>query len=203
MRKCSGNNEKGLTLVEVLAALVILGILFVGIMTIFPQMTLFNEKTEAKLDTMNLARQEMAAITAQNKWERLLVPGTDVVDATLPDFLLDTTVMSEMALLNYSLPPLETSDYLRFNKNVVSKGYRYEADVYKVCEKYLNTTLIGTEEPPAGSCEKMDRIKLYKVHLKIYKSNTSVGGSEQLSSETYSFVPYRAYEEDAAESPGG
>jgi len=32
-------NDRGLALVEVLAAIVILGILFVGIMSIFPQMT--------------------------------------------------------------------------------------------------------------------------------------------------------------------
>lgn len=56
-------NQKGLTLVEVLAALVILGIVFIGIMTVFPQMTIFNEKTETKLDTMNLARQEMNSFT--------------------------------------------------------------------------------------------------------------------------------------------
>ena len=55
-------NEKGLTLVEVLASLVILGIVFIGFMIIFPQMTLFNKKTEIKLETMNLARQEMAYI---------------------------------------------------------------------------------------------------------------------------------------------
>lgn len=55
--------QSGLTLIEVLAALVILGIVFIGIMSVFPQMTLFNEKSDAKLDTMNLARQEMATFT--------------------------------------------------------------------------------------------------------------------------------------------
>lgn len=54
--------EEGLTLIEVLASLVILGIVFIGFMNIFPQMTVFNEKTETKLDTMNLARQEIVEI---------------------------------------------------------------------------------------------------------------------------------------------
>ena len=45
-----------MTLVEILASLVILGIVFVSFMTIFPQMTLFNERTETKLETMNEAR---------------------------------------------------------------------------------------------------------------------------------------------------
>uniref|UniRef100_UPI0035618A83 PulJ/GspJ family protein n=1 Tax=Planomicrobium okeanokoites TaxID=244 RepID=UPI0035618A83 len=102
MRKCSGSNEKGLTLVEVLAALVILGILFVGIMTIFPQMTLFNEKTEAKLDTMNLARQEMAAITAQDKWKKIieLTPLDPLTN--IPEFLDDVKIHDEMVALGYT-----------------------------------------------------------------------------------------------------
>ncbi|MCG7344998.1 type II secretion system GspH family protein [Sporosarcina sp. ACRSL] len=49
-------NERGMTLVEILAALVILGIVFVGFMTVFPQMTNFNEKTESKLSAMNEVR---------------------------------------------------------------------------------------------------------------------------------------------------
>ena len=55
-------NERGLTLVEILAALVILGIVFVGFMTVFPQMTNFNEKTYSKLETMNLARNKLNEI---------------------------------------------------------------------------------------------------------------------------------------------
>ena len=41
---------------EILAALVILGIVFVGFMTVFPQMTNFNEKTGTKLGAMNETR---------------------------------------------------------------------------------------------------------------------------------------------------
>ena len=55
-------NEKALTLVEILATLALLSIVFVGIMSVFSQMTLFNDKTYEKLDTMNLARQEMSAL---------------------------------------------------------------------------------------------------------------------------------------------
>lgn len=60
--KSHKGNEKGMTLVEILAALVILGIVFIGFMTIFPQMTNFNEKTESKLETMNLARNKLDEI---------------------------------------------------------------------------------------------------------------------------------------------
>lgn len=56
MIKRKTTEESGLTLVEILASLVILGIVFVAFMTIFPQMTLFNNRTETKLETMNEAR---------------------------------------------------------------------------------------------------------------------------------------------------
>ncbi|GKV68797.1 hypothetical protein NCCP2716_12950 [Sporosarcina sp. NCCP-2716] len=55
-QKPNSNREAGLTLVEILVSLVILGIVFVAFMTIFPQMTLFNSRTETKLETMNEAR---------------------------------------------------------------------------------------------------------------------------------------------------
>ena len=53
-------SESGMTLVEILAALVILGIIFIGFMTVFPQMTAFNQKTGDKLETMNSAKIELA-----------------------------------------------------------------------------------------------------------------------------------------------
>ncbi|WP_438298177.1 type IV pilus modification PilV family protein [Sporosarcina sp. FA15] len=56
------NNEKGITLVEILAALVILGIVFISFMTIFPQMNNINNRTETKLVTMNIAKQELAKL---------------------------------------------------------------------------------------------------------------------------------------------
>lgn len=56
------DNESGVSLVEILAALVILGIVFISFMAIFPQMNLFNQRTESKLVTMNLAKQELAEL---------------------------------------------------------------------------------------------------------------------------------------------
>lgn len=49
-------NEKGVTLVEILAADTMLGIVIITSMTVFSQMTKFNMKTESKLETMNEAR---------------------------------------------------------------------------------------------------------------------------------------------------
>ncbi|WP_158233603.1 MULTISPECIES: PulJ/GspJ family protein [unclassified Sporosarcina] len=55
-------NEKGFTLVEILAALTILGTVFISFMTIFPQMTNMNDRTEAKLETMNIAKSLLSEI---------------------------------------------------------------------------------------------------------------------------------------------
>lgn len=59
-------NNKGMTLVEILATLVLLGIVFIGIMGVFSQMSLFNSKTSTKLDTMNLAQQEVSIIKSKS-----------------------------------------------------------------------------------------------------------------------------------------
>lgn len=182
-------NEKGLTLVEVLAALVILGIVFVGIMTIFPQMTLFNAKTEAKLDTMNLAREEMADIVAADKWQKLLVSSAVTPDTGLPDYLSDTQIDNNMTALGYTLIS-RTATMATYLKET---DYRYEVDIYLNCETYLNPSVIGTP-PTSGMCAKLEPIKLYRTHLKLYKENDISTGTYQLSSETFSFLSYEAVE---------
>lgn len=187
MRKCSGSNEKGLTLVEVLAALVILGILFVGIMTIFPQMTLFNDKTEAKLDTMNLARQEMAKISDGSLWKREY----DSSLGELPEFLSELRIENEMANLNYlvNASDLGTSDYRRFYNN--SGGdYLYIADIYTICEPFQNPNP-ATPPPSSTSCAEADKIKLYKAHLQVMIETQPGSGTYRVSSETYSYIPYK------------
>lgn len=189
MTKCSGNNEKGLTLVEVLAALVILGILFVGIMTIFPQMTLFNEKTEAKLDTMNLARREMAKISDGTLWVREY----DSSIGHTPHFLqvigpvtgTDINMKTVMASLSYDKNTTDpgTLDYERFY-NTSSADYLFVADVYTQCEPF-------PPPPAAGSCEPTDLVKLHKVHLKVLMETQPGSGTYRVSSETFSYIPYK------------
>lgn len=78
-RKSNSNREAGLTLVEILASLVILGIVFVAFMTIFPQMTLFNSRTETKLETMNEARIVL------EEYKNKTVPKTSLSNAACPN----------------------------------------------------------------------------------------------------------------------
>ncbi|QUW22514.1 type II secretion system protein [Sporosarcina sp. Marseille-Q4063] len=135
-------NDKGLSLIEVLASLVILGIVFVGFMTIFPQMTLFNKKTEIKLETMNLAREEIALI--KNKKEPYVSPLNQndinaIILGTNETVIKNPVDLSKNALrINY-----EKNDYI------------YEADFYT------------DPVPDLDSKIHPENIILYKVHLKV------------------------------------
>lgn len=189
--------EKGLTLVEVLAALVILGIVFVGVMTVFPQMTTFNAKTEVKLDTMHLARQEMASILHASKWEKILETSATDPTSLEPEFLSSALIDKELMELNYSKLPAEslanspyTADsYVRYQKD---GDYRYVADIYLQCEAFLLKEQTATGPGTKVQCAQEDRVKLYKVHLKVFSNKASQNGSYRLSSETYSYIRYAA-----------
>lgn len=182
MQKYRRSNEKGLTLVEVLAALVILGILFVGIMTIFPQMTLFNEKTEAKLDTMNLARQEMAAIVTPDpplNW----VGERDVIDPTsyksfemrIPEVMVNFPVDPGLESYKEVVKSSEGTGFVRYQR---SDEYQYEVDIYLECESFLEDDT-SIDIP----CDDPKFTQLYKMHLKVFKDN-------RLSSETYAYIKF-------------
>lgn len=162
-------SEKGLTLVEVLAALVILGIVFVGIMTVFPQMTLFTNKTEAKLDTMNLARQEMAAISTAD-WLGDRSEEDPVIYEKFADKYEQT--MTSLAYTKVS----EQNGYVRFEKQ---DGYRFEVDIELACTTFLTET-----ETSLLKCDDPSLAQLHKAHLKIYQDG-------RISSETYGFLQYR------------
>lgn len=158
------NSQKGLTLVEVLAALVILGILFVGIMTVFPQMTLFNNKTEAKLDTMNLARQEMTKITSHT------YNSTELTDLSvkLKEVLNKKEDGSPIHTPNpYSIIKSDTSTYSNYSIFNSKSKFPYDLHVYKMED------LSGT-------------ISLYKVILQIKTSSSNP------NSETYGYIEVKA-----------
>lgn len=153
--------QKGLTLVEVLAALVLMGIIFVGIMTVFPQMTLINGKTEAKLDTMNLARQEMTKITKNpydldemedlsSKLKEVLNKKEDGTNITLPN---PYTINSDTS----------NSDYNKYMVSHLNSSLPYEIMVYKAPD------LVGN-------------ISLYKVILQIKTTSSNP------KSETFGYI---------------
>lgn len=134
------HNNKGLTLVEIIATVALIGIVFVGVMSVFPQMSLFNEKTFTKLDTMNLARQEISEMKALSftgtpvEIRQQLI--TDPVMAYLPNPAFNETNASG-----------ETIHYFEKTKGT----YRYELRFYET-PKFSGEAALG---------------KLYQVHLTV------------------------------------
>lgn len=109
------NNQQGLSLVEILATLVIIGIVFIGIMAIFPQMTLFNERTEVKLDAMSIARAEVELIKQLQVDSFGTNIGTELEEFHPDVEVVNSTVgVSGEIILSYQLP----------------NGYYIEAYVY-------------------------------------------------------------------------
>lgn len=135
------HNKNGLTLIEVLATLVILGIVFVGIMNIFPQMTLFNAKTYTKLDTMNLAQQEMSDIKSLK-----ILPSVEVpVDRF-------TKKINEINYAKRVGPKVENGEeFYEFTKIQSGNGYKYELRLFS------KPDFTGNANTPS----------LHKIHLII------------------------------------
>ncbi|WP_343034995.1 prepilin-type N-terminal cleavage/methylation domain-containing protein [Sporosarcina jiandibaonis] len=138
MKSSHAECEKGLTLIEVLASLVILGIVFIGFMNIFPQMTVFNKKTETKLDTMNLAKQEIVEIKSYELSDPL----------SFEQILKFNPIASEVIS--------EDSDDIEIE---------YEKNDYKYRITINNENALKDED---GDSEiKSKNIGLYKVHIQI------------------------------------
>lgn len=59
-------NEKGLTLIEVLASIVLLSIVIVSFLSLFPQITLFNNVTEKNLQAAAVAKEVRVLVKEQD-----------------------------------------------------------------------------------------------------------------------------------------
>jgi prepilin-type N-terminal cleavage/methylation domain-containing protein len=157
------HTQKGLTLVEVLAALVILGIVFISIMTVFPQMSLFNIKTETKLDTMNIARQEMTEFVKN-------ASGGNV----------STPTIIEPKLINQFDVVGTVSNFHRIDDDVSSTKddhYLYSFIARVDGGKEFKFEILVFDQPDLSGA-----VSLYKTILKIKTIEN------QLSSETYGYI---------------
>ena len=159
-------NQAGLTLIEVLAALVILGIVFIGIMTVFPQMSAFNGKTESKLDTMNLARQEMASFTKNDViYSYFSVENNFSVEHNDFKLFIEDKLKNLYSIESISEEDPINDDYLVYK--LVKEGTNYEYQIFK--------------NPDIGRGSSAE-ISLYRVILSVSsESNTPV-------SKTYGYL---------------
>lgn len=64
------NDQKGLTLIEILASIVILGIVFTGMLGFFSQTVNFSTHNENKITSINLAEKMLSEYKATNSYMR-------------------------------------------------------------------------------------------------------------------------------------
>ena len=170
-------NRKGLTLVEVLAALVILGIVFIGIMSVFPQMTLFNEKTETKLDTMNLARQEIQKFISVNSSEGNLDFNLFKNNMAVKFPSAEYSYLEGTARLNMIT---QLSTKLAIDENTKHYDFLLHGDFLYVFQTNKVAEL--------NEAEMTGLTSINKVILSIFVIENSV--VKNLSSETYGYLEY-------------
>ncbi|WP_303971302.1 prepilin-type N-terminal cleavage/methylation domain-containing protein [Sporosarcina ureae] len=125
-------NERGFTLVEILASLTILGIVFISFMTIFSQMNLFNAHTESKLETIHLAKKEL------NFWRENPLPLEDSDgfldlrkdEISSPGFIIYKYTRQEKPKYEYQVKLRIDSDLKPFIESSV-KLYRFHISIYE------------------------------------------------------------------------
>ena len=92
------NNTKGLTLIEVLASIVLLSIVIVSFMSLFPQMTLMNNKTEENLQSANVGKEllvELKKLTYESIKNGNNLPNTNIsIDKNSNPILIEGTYKS-------------------------------------------------------------------------------------------------------------
>jgi prepilin-type N-terminal cleavage/methylation domain-containing protein len=162
-------DEKGLTLVEILATLVILGIVFIGIMTLFPQMTLFNERTEVKLDTMNVARQEtsvLKTIPLSVKWEKdsgMTATDNNTIAGQLETVLKNRPDVDESTLSVTAEPVTNRilAKYTLDNGNVVKANVEAPGECTGDCDE------------PEDFNEAFDTFFLRRMNLEVFETASS------------------------------
>jgi len=155
-------NQSGLTLIEVLAALVILGIVFIGIMTVFPQMTVFNERTDSKLDSMNLARLEM-----QYLQESQII----LTDDTTIETIYSDSIYENLVITVFPDNPAEAT-----HKKVEFTANDYDFEILINLSRENVSTLEETEN--------LDTVSLHLVTMAVFKDG-------QKRSETYGYIAQR------------
>lgn len=141
-------NEKGLTLVEVLASIVILSIVLVIFMNFFPQMALMNNKNEEKQQAINLAKKELIY------WQNEMKSQSD-----LDNFLNTPSTISQFKAECNENISLDFGCGI-FNYHVNSESFDVIVMIKKTSDLETNST------------------KLHQIHIQLIKENQEYPTSE-------------------------
>lgn len=128
-------NNKGITLIELLAAIVLIGILVTSFLVFFPQVSISNVKTQEKLTGVNLAKEWL--VKAQNN--------------EIPEI---TTILNEVSTSNEGADTFKINDedfeiqFTFYKKGVLSNPskyqlYKLQIDVYDKGGTQLKSNIFG------------------------------------------------------------
>lgn len=95
-------NEKGITLIELLASIVILSIVIIGFFSFFPQSILLSTKVEDKLVGLNVAEEVLNEYKETNSWK-------DVVSVNNKQYYTNIVYIYEQSVFN--LTPIRIEIY--------------------------------------------------------------------------------------------
>lgn len=95
-------NEKGITLIELLASIVILSIVIIGFFSFFPQSILLSTKVEDKLIGLNVAEEVLNEYKETNSWK-------DVVSVNHKQYYTNIVYIYEQSVFN--LTPIRIEIY--------------------------------------------------------------------------------------------
>lgn len=157
-------NEKGITLIEVVASIVILFFIVISFMNFFPQMGKSNIQTGNKQQAINLARSELLYWQEEIDKEFLETPSETTLDSDVNRVELVNTPSNSIKILTTTANSMNT---------VTNK---FDIEVLIKLESDLTT---------APRKANLIQINIYKEHS--IQNNSLVSGTYPISS-TYGYV---------------
>jgi len=138
-------NNKGISLIEILLSIVILGILIASLITFFPQASQSTNETDKKLTSINIAKEWL--VQAQNSTE-------------VKSFL-NNMVNQPNSSIVYSITNM---DYQGLPLVSINHDAQYGELVLKEENYFVHLTISSTPE----DLKNIGKTRLYKIHVHIY-----------------------------------
>jgi Tfp pilus assembly protein PilE len=158
----SGENEKGLTLVEIILTVLILGIAFVAIMSGLRQAALIRGESSERMFVANLARQQLERLkifygtnngTSSDVWNTILTKTKKSIDYTVTTAVIDNPSPSGFATDNGVVPVRATVSWSSHgeDKSFVLETCYAIADISAIASATATATPTPTPTPTPTS----------------------------------------------------
>lgn len=147
------NNNKGITLLEVLLSMTILIIVLTAFLTLFPQVSLFNKKSDSALSSINLAKEKIVLL------ENIVRDDRSKADIDKV-FIINN---DDSLVINYVNKDFASYKLLNLTEDIKEETNTY---VIKTNDNHLLATITINRTP-----EYKGIFHLYKVYVEIQDEN--------------------------------